>query len=471
MKAVVIGGGISGLIAARRLALGGADVVLVEASPRLGGMIEGAELGRPGHGGVGLDIGAEAFAVRGGGVEALLEELGLGDEVVEPRPLGSRAFGADGAYRLPRGGVVGIPADPEAPGLVEAIGERGIEEVRAERDLDARVGAAEATLAGLVRARFGSTVLDRLVAPVARGVYSLDPDEIDPEVLLPGLRAELAARGSLSAVAASRRARATPGALVKTVRGGMHRVITALAEEIDRLGVDVRRSTPARSLERHGAGWALTAGESRMQADAALITVPPTHQFPWTGAAADLAEPVSTEVVAMLLDDPRLDAYPRGTGLLVAADAPVQAKALTHASAKWPWLDAAAGPGTHVVRLSYGPREPGQPARSREWSDSELRVQALADAGTLLGLRLDGAVAITRREWRIPAPLARLGRTGQVHRIAATARSRPGIAVAGTWIDGTGLALVVPGAERGARELLAAARPGSSITEPSSEPA
>ena len=36
----------------------------------------------------------------------------------------------------------------------------------------------------------------------------------------------------------------------------------------------------------------------------------------------------------------------------------VRAKALTHATAKWPWLARrvrdAAGPGWHVVRLSYG---------------------------------------------------------------------------------------------------------------------
>lgn len=466
MHVVIVGGGIAGLIAARRLAIGGAEVTVVEGSARLGGMIEGAHLGE-----VGLDIGAEAFAVRGGAVMSLLEELGLGAEVVDPRPLGSRGFGADGAYRLPPGGLVGIPADADAPGMAAAVGAEAVERIRAEGRLDAAVGAGEATLAGLVRARFGSAVLDRLVAPVTRGVYSLDPDDIDPEVLLPGLRADLGTLGSLSAVAASRRSRAIPGALVRTVRGGMHRVIAALAADLHRRGVRVLLSTPAQGLHQQGTGWMLTSGEVGIEADSVVVTVPPTAAFPWSGDSGDVAAPISSEVVALRIDDPRLDEFPSGTGLLVAADAPVDAKALTHASAKWPWLDAAAGPGSHVVRLSYGPRESGGPARSLAWAEEEFRDRALADASTLLGVPLTRMAAIARREWRIPAPLARVGRTDQVRRIVDRVREWPGFAVAGTWIHGTGLAQVVPGAERVARELL---EPGPSTppaTKPSSDPA
>ncbi|MGI8491133.1 MAG: FAD-dependent oxidoreductase, partial [Acidimicrobiales bacterium] len=40
-SAIVIGGGVSGLAAARRLAAGGASVTLLEAAPTLGGLVEG----------------------------------------------------------------------------------------------------------------------------------------------------------------------------------------------------------------------------------------------------------------------------------------------------------------------------------------------------------------------------------------------------------------------------------------------
>ena len=56
---VVVGGGISGLAAARRLTLAGLSVLLVEGSPRLGGKIAGVRLGD-----LEVDGGAESVLVR-----------------------------------------------------------------------------------------------------------------------------------------------------------------------------------------------------------------------------------------------------------------------------------------------------------------------------------------------------------------------------------------------------------------------
>lgn len=78
---VVVGGGVGGLVAARDLAKGGADVVLVEASDRLGGIVD-----RHTVAGIELDLGAESFATRGDTVGTLAIELGLGNEIVTPDP-------------------------------------------------------------------------------------------------------------------------------------------------------------------------------------------------------------------------------------------------------------------------------------------------------------------------------------------------------------------------------------------------
>ena len=55
----MVGGGISGLAAARRLSLVGLSVLLLEASPRLGGKIAGVRLGD-----LAVDGGAESVLVR-----------------------------------------------------------------------------------------------------------------------------------------------------------------------------------------------------------------------------------------------------------------------------------------------------------------------------------------------------------------------------------------------------------------------
>ncbi|MCB1253298.1 MAG: FAD-dependent oxidoreductase, partial [Austwickia sp.] len=85
-RAVVIGGGISGLVAARRLAAAGHHVTLLEADDRLGGQIHTVEV-RGGAGGTtyDVDLGAEAMHTMAPRALALIDELGLRDSMVTAR--------------------------------------------------------------------------------------------------------------------------------------------------------------------------------------------------------------------------------------------------------------------------------------------------------------------------------------------------------------------------------------------------
>ncbi|RII95945.1 hypothetical protein DZF97_18190, partial [Clavibacter nebraskensis] len=98
-------------------------------------------------------------------------------------------------------------------------------------------------------------------------------------------------------------------------------------------------------------------------------------------------------------------AAPRGTGVLVAADAPgIRAKALTHATAKWPWLKEQAG-DRHVLRLSYG--RAGGDDDTAAVPDDELTAVAVHDASALLGVDLAGRVTGSARvRWTNALPFA-----------------------------------------------------------------
>lgn len=443
----VVGGGIAGLVAARDLALAGLSVDLFEESDRLGGRIASCELD-----GARFDIGAEAFATRGGSVERLVAELGLAERIVRPAPLGSWLVSTGGAATpLPPAGTLGIPAAPLGAESRAAIGLGGALRAALEPLLPRRTGRGAGSLGALVRARLGSRVLDRLVRPVCLGVYAADPDSLPPGAV-PGLAAAFERRGSLLTAARELRANASSaGGAVASLRGGITALVAALEADVDRLGVRVHRGAAILRAEFVAGAWRLFghADAPLRDADALLLAVPEERARAIIGLApaGRAAHPV--EVVAVAIDDPRLDEAPRGTGALVpraegpADDGGIRAKALTHVTAKWPDRAAGLPAGRHVLRLSYG--RAGAAPETGGLDDAAVLRLALADASRILGVPLDpGAVRGTaRHRWRMPAPAGE-----------AADRGFPGgIEVAGDWVHGSGLASVVPGARAAASRI------------------
>ena len=208
-SAVVVGGGISGLLAARELAMKGLRVTLVEKRSHLGGAVGAHEV--DGHV---FDSGAESFATRTPYVTGLLAELGIEGKICQPRSSGSWIYLQDGAHPAPRTGVLGIPGDLNDPTLAGILSKSGIRRAKLDRVLPASVGAQAQTLGELVRKRMGQQVLDRLVAPVTSGVHSTHPEELEIDSVVPGLRRALAERGSLTAASASLRQLSPAGSQV-----------------------------------------------------------------------------------------------------------------------------------------------------------------------------------------------------------------------------------------------------------------
>lgn len=408
---VVVGGGIAGLVLARRLAMSGRRVVLLEASDRLGGQVRRVEVA-----GVDVDAGAESFATRGDVVARLATEIGLGGELVSPAETPAWLYRGDGsAITLPATSLLGIPGVPLAADVIGSIGRRAA--MRAELDvlIPPTVGATAASLGALVRTRMGAAVLEQLVDPVVRGVHSTSADDLPLDRAHPGLRAALLREGSLSHAVLSLRERAAAGSQVGGIRGGMGRLADELAADLRLFGVDVRLGSPVdlSALAAPGDGVARIGG----------VEGPGTLAAP-VPSAADRR----VTVVVLAVDQPQLDAAPRGTGLLVAAGAPgVRARALTHLTAKWAWVREQAG-GLHLLRLSYDGHDVSDPLET-------ARVDASALLGVDVGPVVDGAVV----PWVRAAP--------RTHAVDGMRRI-------GEAESGTGLAAVIAAAEREAESLL-----------------
>ncbi|RHA43754.1 protoporphyrinogen/coproporphyrinogen oxidase [Cellulomonas rhizosphaerae] len=440
--AVVVGAGVAGLVAARELTLAGVRTLVLDARDAPGGAVRGHEVA-----GLRLDAGAESFATRGGIVAGYLAELGLADRVCAPSGQGSWVHLPSGDGPLPRTGLLGIPSVPFAADVRRTLGLLGAARASLDLVLPRSVGARATTLGGLVRARMGARVLDRLVRPIVGGVHAAEPDDLAVDAVSPGLTAAVAgARGSLARAVRSIRAAAPAGTAVAGLEGGVHGLVDALVEQVG----EIRLRTPVTRIERSPDGLVITTASGTLHADRVLLAAPvPGLLDELVGVEATPDAGAAVTLVTLVLDAPALDAAPRGTGVLVAREATdVAAKALTHATAKWPWL--AASTRRHVVRLSYG--------RAGEAEAAPDVATALADASTLLGTPLAEADVIGHAtvRWTQALPRPSAAHRDWVAAVRSALADQPDVAVAGAWVAGNGLAAVIPDARAAARSMLGA---------------
>ncbi|GAA1998686.1 protoporphyrinogen oxidase [Nakamurella flavida] len=464
---MVVGGGVAGLLVAWEAAAAGRRTLLLEAGSRLGGAVTAHRVG-----GLAVDAGADSYALTRPAVTLLIADLALDDAVVAPNPVGAWVRHRAGAAPLPANGLLGIPSRPWTADVRRVIGLAGAARASLDRVLPAGTAMGpRATLGSAVRGRLGSRVLERLVRPVAGGVYSADPSTLEMDTVTPGLRAAVAGTGSLSAGAGRiRGAAGRSGSAVAGLHGGMNTLTDALTRAATAAGAELRTGAAVRAVRRDAAGWVVDLGSTTIAAAAVVLAVPGgtadgllAGLVPDEARAGVAAASTPVRLATLVVRAPELHRAPRGTGVLVAPGVTgVRAKALTHATAKWSWLAERAGSGVHVLRLSYG-RDEGQCSAGSGGPDlpdpADLPALALADAADLLGVPLrPGQVldtAVVTWESVLPAP--RVGQRAAVARLraalAALGPEHP-LAVTGTFVAGTGLAATVADARETARRLL-----------------
>jgi protoporphyrinogen/coproporphyrinogen III oxidase len=441
----VVGGGISGLVAAYRLrvTLGDeADITVFEPADRLGGVLRTEQVG-----GQPIDIGAEAFVARRPEVPALLAELGMADRQIGTTAARPLIYSQGRLHELPRDTLNGIPADASAmTGLVD---DATVQWMRDEprRPLNWRPGA-DPTVAELVGDRFGGQVVTRSVDPLLAGVYAGSAATIGLRSAVPTLAAVLD-RGARSLTEAVGQALPPPsgGSVFGAIDGGY----TVLLDELIRRAAFHWVQAAVDRIERTDNGWQLVDDErGAWRADAVLLAVPAPRLAtivhgvaPRTAAAARRIEVASTALVVLAL--PGGTPVPQRSGVLVAASERLHAKAITLSSRKW-------GPRGNVemVRLSFG-RYGDDLARSV--GDDDLLSWAAQDLAQLFEV-LDEPF-----DWRVHRWIDAMPQYGPGHGdLVAELRAGlpPSLAVAGAYLDGIGVPACVAAATRAAAALVAA---------------
>ena len=439
----VVGGGISGLVAAYRLRVAAgreASITLFDPADRLGGVLRTERIG-----GLPMDVGAEAYVARRPEVPALLAELGLADRQVGTTGARPLIYSRARLHTLPAGTLQGIPAQPSAlTGLVDEATLARMHDERS-RPFSWRPGA-DPTVAELVGDRFGEQVVTRSVEPLLMGVYSGSAATIGVRSAVPTLAVVLD-RGARNLTEAVREALPPPrsGSVFGAVDGGYAVLVDEL---VRRAGVHWQQ-VAIEKVDRGARGWDLVDDEGvRHQADAVVLAVPAPRLArrvdgiaPRTAAAARRIPVASTALVALAL--PGGTPVPQQSGVLVASGERLRAKAITLTTRKWGRRG-----NVELVRLSFG-RFGDDLARSA--GDEDLLEWSAQDLATLFGIHTEPVDCRVQR-WIDAMPQYGPGHGEVVAELRAGLP--PAIAVAGGYLDGIGVPACVAAATRAAASLV-----------------
>lgn len=450
MRVAVVGGGLTGLVAARGLAGAGHETVLLEAGDRLGGVIRTVK-----QDGFLIETGPESFVTRKPALLGLCRELGLEDELVFADPSRrSRVFARGRLRPLPAG--VGVAPTRLAPLLASGIF-GPFEKLRLSADLvlPARAATGDKSLGAVIRRRLGGAALDRLVAPLAAGIYAADPDRLSLAATFPEIL-EAARRGSLIRHLSPARTRGgSPPSPFATLQGGLESLVARLAEDLG--GADVRTGARVARLYRSEPGWGLDlSGGAIVEGDAAILAVPAAEAARLLagvlpGASGLLAgfRRATTAVVTLGYGEGAVP-IPDSNGFVVAHDACLPITAATFSSSKWPGR----APARRVLVRAYlgrggDPLDPGA-------DDGELVERALSGLGIVTGWRADPVLARVDR-WVDAMPQYGVGHLDRVAAVEREVAAVPGVILAGADYRGIGLGDCV-GQGRDAAQVAASSR-------------
>jgi oxygen-dependent protoporphyrinogen oxidase len=429
----IIGGGIAGLAAAFELQKRGLSPLVLEASPRAGGVIFTDRFD-----GWTIDAGPDALLVQKPAAVSLCRELGIADRLHPTLPPRTAYVLRDGElHPLMEGSAFGFPIRVAPLATSSLFSWAGKLRMAMEVVVPRRTSGEDESLASFVRRRFGDEAVDYLADPLLAGIHAGDVDRLSTRMLFPRLAEAERKTGSIIRAFRALRVKASPqGAFVSLPRGLME-LVEALTAALT--PGTVQLSARASDLRRMGE-FVIDTPAGTVHARCVILAVP-------AYAAAGLLRSIDTTLAGLCETIPYASTatvafgYRReqighplnGTGFMVPRLEGSPLLASTWVSSKWP---GRAPPG-HVLLRAFlgGGRDPHRLDRS----DAELVAAAREALTEILEITGEPVFAPRLYRWTRQSPQFEVGHLQRVAAIEERLSSVPGLFVAGSGFRAIGI--------------------------------
>ena len=307
-RAIVIGGGITGLAAAYRLKYESIkrcislDIHLLEASNRVGGVIHTEY-----RDGFIVEHGPDAFISTKPWAKALCEELGIADKLIGTNPKVRRSFVIrKGKLKLVPEGFYMMAPGSFGPFLKSPIFSlRGKLRIALDLIISRRSDIDDESVADFVRRRLGTEAFERMAQPMIGGIYTSDAENLSLKATFPRFLEMEQEHGSIikALLAQKRKAsqtnRDTSGprySLFLSFADGMQTLVDTLAESLSEC-ICLCSSVIAIQKMESEVGWRVCLDNHEvLEADLLCIALP----APQTSKILSAVSPSLTEKLSAI---------------------------------------------------------------------------------------------------------------------------------------------------------------------------
>ncbi len=438
---VIVGGGIAGLATAWELTRAEVPFLLLEAGPRLGGVILSEEVD-----GFTLDGGPDALLVQKPDGVRLAEELGLGERLVPTLPPRLAYVQRGGRlHALPSASVLGIPTR-FGPFIRTSLftwpGKLRMGAEIFERPRPASGPDADESIGAFMRRHFGTEAVEYLAEPLLAGIHAGDVDRLSIAALFPRLLDAERSHGSLLRAFRSQARTPSVDGAFRSLPGGLSELVRALERRLPAAQWRLRAPvTAVFTIGDAAAGrYRVVLGDGSAIDARALVLATPAYATSalLRGADAELARLcgeipyASTGTVAMAFTRAAVAHPLNGSGFVVPRREATGILAGSWLSSKWPHR---APEGKVLLRTFVGG---GRDPRALERDDGELVARSLAAIRPLLGITGDPIFTRVYR-WERASAQHEVGHLARIKAVDARLAAHPGLFITGSGFRGVGI--------------------------------